>query len=591
MKLLRWLPFFLSLSFTLNVQSVTAQTRQVSEQSIKSSDSSVQQENDYRLATHSDAQNATDFFQLGIELHDQGKLTEAIEAYRKAIYLKNDFADAYNNLGAALDESQKLDEAVAAYLEAIRVNSNSPRPYNNLCNTLRKQKKLKEAVEACNKAIYLKPNYAGAYYNKGLALYDQEKLDDSVVAFQAAIDIDPNYTDAHYNLGSVLKDLRRLEESAKAYYRAIQLAPGFAKAYNSLGITLHFQKKLDESVRAYQEAIQIKPDYALAYFNLGIALHAQQKPEEAIVAYRKAIEFDPEYSLAYSNLGGVLAQQNKVEEALKTFDQVLNLPITTHIGGANYFESFSLSINSHSAAYNSKGVVYAKTLQNLEEAIPAFKIASRLEPPFPQAESNLRQAQRQQRLQISPGSGLRIDETKYFSLNDPITLTKRSLLQVFSWSSLGAKGVQQGTGWLIHRRNNEAWIITNRHVVVDGNQPNHDIEVELFYGNVPDDQIPPRLPARLEKATEWADALDLAVLKVDLTNVPADVQALLVDQTEPNSLLNSPVMVIGNNDFRQATGKVTKSSQNQLTLDFQLEYGHSGSPVLKSRTPPQADGV
>ena len=100
---------------------------------------------------------------------------------------------------------------------------------------------------------------------------------------------------------------------------------------------------------------------------------------------------------------------------------------------------------------------------------------------------------------------------------------------------------------------------------------------------MPDDRIPPRLSARLVKATEWADALDLAVLKVDFTKVPADVQALLVDQTEPNSSLNSPVMIIGNNDFRQTTGKVISSSQNQLTLDFQLEDGNSGSPVLNSK--------
>ena len=52
---------------------------------------------------------------MGNALKDQGKLEEAIEAYKKALSLKPDYAEAYSNMGNALKDQGKLDEAIEAY--------------------------------------------------------------------------------------------------------------------------------------------------------------------------------------------------------------------------------------------------------------------------------------------------------------------------------------------------------------------------------------------------------------------------------------------------------------------------------------------
>ena len=69
-------------------------------------------------------------------LKQLGKLEEAIEAYKKAIALKPDYAKAYYNMGVTLKDQGKLDEA----------------------------------IEANKKATTLKPDYAEAYYNMGVLL-------------------------------------------------------------------------------------------------------------------------------------------------------------------------------------------------------------------------------------------------------------------------------------------------------------------------------------------------------------------------------------------------------------------------------------
>ncbi len=44
---------------------------------------------------------------MGNALKEQGKLDEAIEAYKKALAIKPDYAEAYNNMGNSLKEQGK----------------------------------------------------------------------------------------------------------------------------------------------------------------------------------------------------------------------------------------------------------------------------------------------------------------------------------------------------------------------------------------------------------------------------------------------------------------------------------------------------
>ena len=58
--------------------------------------------------------------------YSHGKLDEAVAAYRQAIRIKPDYAEAHSNLGNALKERGNLDEAVAAYRQAIASNRTLP---------------------------------------------------------------------------------------------------------------------------------------------------------------------------------------------------------------------------------------------------------------------------------------------------------------------------------------------------------------------------------------------------------------------------------------------------------------------------------
>jgi protein O-GlcNAc transferase len=279
----------------------------------------------YRQAILVKPDYAQAHYNLAIILHDQGKLDEAVAACRQAIRLKPDFVEAYYNLGTALRLQGKLGEAVAACRQAIRAKPNFAQAHYNLANALRDQGELDQAIAAYRHAVRIKPDYAEAHSNLGNALRDQGKLDEAVAAFRQAIHIKPDYADAYCNLASALFDQGKLEEAFAACRQAIRVEPIFAEAHYTLAMVLYGQGKPDDAIVSYGEAIRIKPDYAEAHSNLGNALMQRGKLNDAVASYCRAIRIKPDCATFHHNLGNALLECGKVDEAVAAFRQAIHI--------------------------------------------------------------------------------------------------------------------------------------------------------------------------------------------------------------------------------------------------------------------------
>ncbi len=118
------------------------------------------------------------YFYIGEALRGQGKVSEAIEYYRKALQSKLDDSVeylAYNNLGAALVEQGKVDEAIEHYKKSIQLKPDYPIVHNNLGAALVKQGKVDEAIEHYKEALRLKPDFHEARANLTSTLAQRRK--------------------------------------------------------------------------------------------------------------------------------------------------------------------------------------------------------------------------------------------------------------------------------------------------------------------------------------------------------------------------------------------------------------------------------
>ncbi|MGO8754350.1 MAG: tetratricopeptide repeat protein [Gallionellaceae bacterium] len=173
-------------------------------------------------------------FDLGNELHSQGRLDEAIGSYQKAALIKPDFFGAYINLGLAYQAQGKLNASVENYRKAVALNPNNADACFNLANALKKQGKLAEAINFFRKALALNPKDVEAFYNMGNALQDIGELDEAVKSYHGAIVLNPGYSDAYNNLGNTLQKQGKLGEAISNYREALKRNADNVEAYNSL---------------------------------------------------------------------------------------------------------------------------------------------------------------------------------------------------------------------------------------------------------------------------------------------------------------------------------------------------------------------
>jgi len=204
-------------------------------------------------------------------------------------------ATDWYNKGLALKEQGKYDEAIQAYDEAIRLDPNYAEAWYKKGNALIGQGKYDEAIQAYDEAIRLDPNYAKAWYNKGTALYSQGKYDEAIEAYDEAIRLDPKLAEPWDNKGSALAHQGKYDEAIQAYDEAIRLDPNDAKTWNNKGVSLEDQGKYDEAIEAYDETIRLDPKLAVAWYNKGNALKKLGEYDEAIKAYDEVIRLNPDF--------------------------------------------------------------------------------------------------------------------------------------------------------------------------------------------------------------------------------------------------------------------------------------------------------
>ncbi|MBZ5631285.1 MAG: tetratricopeptide repeat protein [Acidobacteriia bacterium] len=80
------------------------------------------------------------FLSLSLFYHQGGKYKESIEAAKKALQLKPDYAEAYNNIAAAYEAMHQWDPAIEAAQRALRLKPDFQLAKNNLAYSLAQKK-------------------------------------------------------------------------------------------------------------------------------------------------------------------------------------------------------------------------------------------------------------------------------------------------------------------------------------------------------------------------------------------------------------------------------------------------------------------
>jgi protein O-GlcNAc transferase len=122
------------------------------------------------------------YFDRGNLLFAHEKYDAAITAFRRAIELRPDFAEAHNNLGMALSRTGDVAAAASCYLRTLLLAPNHAPAHNNLGCALILLGELSAAIHHYKRAITLDPARSSAYTNLVLALHYVPGVSSALIA-------------------------------------------------------------------------------------------------------------------------------------------------------------------------------------------------------------------------------------------------------------------------------------------------------------------------------------------------------------------------------------------------------------------------
>jgi tetratricopeptide (TPR) repeat protein len=236
---------------------------------------------------------------LGLVLIQAGDDQNGIAALREAVRLAPDYAEARANLGAALtptdpeDAIRELERAVALAPTSVKALFNLATAYGSSSTHGPASE-----VEQLRKVIDLAPAFAAAHFALGKALLQDGKVPEAIAALQDAARLEPSSGETHYQLGLALARAGRKEEAASEIGKGRELAAGDDRTRNANldiaeGRAALDRGELDEAATKLRHAVQLAPESPEARQELAAVLEKQGNTTDAIAAYRKVLELNP----------------------------------------------------------------------------------------------------------------------------------------------------------------------------------------------------------------------------------------------------------------------------------------------------------
>lgn len=197
----------------------------------------------------------------GIDLHKQGKLQEAINAYHTALANMPEIARGLLQLAGSYAASGNHEQAIHFY--------------------------------QC--ALNLEPRFIAGYIALGMSYMQLKQYAQAINYFSIACKIAPDNIDAHLQLSKTYMDTGAYEQALDHAHQAYQLQPSNIHTLLNLGHIHNKQGTLDEAVQWYIKALELNADFANAHYNLGYTLRIMKKPHEALKHLLRALALQPNY--------------------------------------------------------------------------------------------------------------------------------------------------------------------------------------------------------------------------------------------------------------------------------------------------------
>lgn len=323
-------------------------------------------------------------FQKGVELRDHGKQAEALKEFREAARVNSGLPFVHREVGLILLGQRDFAAAAEAFRRAARQDAADWESRYNLALSLANASREEEAIREIQSVLKARPDWGQAHFGLGHIYAGQRRGQEAEKAFRKAVSLDPTLFRAYFELGKHLEERGDRDGAIEAYSAGLRLSPDSSAVRFRLATLLRQSGRHAEAAREFASVRQIsdargRGEQAALAYQQGLALLKRGDSAGAVVEFKRGLELRPDFPELRSALAEAYEQEAIADEERGD--------------PAAAVEKFRLALEMAPTAEtaNHVGVLLAKG-GRLDEAIQSFRQALALQPGYPSAEMNLRQA-------------------------------------------------------------------------------------------------------------------------------------------------------------------------------------------------------
>jgi tetratricopeptide (TPR) repeat protein len=248
-----------------------------------------------------------------------------------AISVDHDKAASLDSDGLIALNAKQYEQAIHAFKEAIRLNPEDADAWHGVGVAHELLEQFEESTSDFKQAVKYAPDNKTFWLSLGFAYSARNKNEDALSALQEAVEIDPEYATGWFWLGKIYDALHNYDQSLRCYKNATLYKPDYAEAWYELGVA---SKNEDESIAALKRAVTLKPDYAAAWIRLGSTYDTMKRYDEAIAAWKeelglKATDANVSDAKLWYYIGGDYSNLNDFKNAKQADMKALDLEKTS----------------------------------------------------------------------------------------------------------------------------------------------------------------------------------------------------------------------------------------------------------------------
>ena len=185
--------------------------------------------------------NAEKQIHKGIEFHDKGEYSKAIEIYQQVNRNDSNYSWAQTELSLTFLRMKEYEKVISVCRNALgnKIVSDAL-IYSNLGTALDETGKSEESLKVYDAGIKIFPMNFLLYYNKAITLQRMGRYQDAVEYYQKTLWANPNHRNSHLRLGYLCADEGKYTQAMLSLMTCIMLSPSDSSSLEILSFLNKF---------------------------------------------------------------------------------------------------------------------------------------------------------------------------------------------------------------------------------------------------------------------------------------------------------------------------------------------------------------